>query len=220
MIEPRLQNFIIARLAEYCDFRRRSDAPDPILYLWEKLKEIEAPLQELKGQVLEDAVRGFLKKAEEGSVTESLLADFKQLLESYLSAGDFVDAVFLLDMPTLQDPSRRSLVTEHFARARAYRKLDEELKPPEKRNKAWERLVSDICRRLRFDLIEVVLKHKPLTERRLRFILRRIRFNTADYCAVFHFPINADDTFTPFILPRVEALIAANQRLIRRLRQR
>ena len=220
MAELRLQNFVIARLAEYCDFRRPIDAPDLILYLWEKLKEIEAPLQELKGQTLDDSVRSFLKKAEEGAVTEPILADFKQMLESYLSAGDFVDAIFLLEMPTLRDPSRRILITEHFAKVRAYRKLDEELKPLEKRNKAWEKLVSDICRRLGFDLIERVLKHKPLTERRLRFILRRIRFNTADYCAVFHFPVDADDTFTPFILPRVEALVAANQRLIRRLRER
>lgn len=220
MADFRLQNFIIARLAEYCDFRRPLAAQDPVLYLWEKLKEIETPLLELKGQLLADAVRSFMKKVEEGAASEAMLADFKQLLESYLSVGDFVDAVFLLDMDTLRDKSRWELLTDHFSRIQAYRRLDEDLKPLEKRNKAWERLVSDICRRLGFDLVERVLDHKPLTERRLRFVLRRIRLNAADYCAVFHFPMDADDTFTPFILPRVEALIAANQRLLRRLRQR
>ena len=221
MAELRLQNFVIARLSEYCDFRQRhSDyGRDPVQYLWTKLGEIEAPMCQLKQQMLDDAVRSFLKNVSTVGVSEDGLADFKHFLEGNLSPGDFVDAVFLLDIPSLLDRDRRAMISDFLSKAKAYPRLQEETKPQAQRAKAWEKLVGEIHRRLRLDELERVLAHKPLTERRLRFILRRLRFDTADYCAVFHFPIRPDDTFTPFILPRVEALIAANQRFLRRLRQ-
>jgi len=220
MAELRLQNFVIARLSEYCSFRQPlALADDPVQYLWGKLREIEQPMYELKQQMLSDAVRSFLKRASTVGVNESELADFKQYLESNLDPGDFVDAVFLLDMPSLLDPKRRKLIEEFLLRINAYQRLHEEIKPEAQRSKSWERLVGDISRRLSLDQLERVLRHRPLTERRMRFILRRLRFDTADYCAVFHFPVSPDDTFTPFILPRVEALIAANQRFLRLLRR-
>lgn len=220
MAELRLQNFVIARLSEYCDFRQRSESygRDPIQYLWGKLGEIEHPLYELKQQMLEDAVRSFLKRASTLGVTEEELADFKQFLESNLSPGDFVDAAFLLDMPSLLDVQRRKLISDHLSKARTHRRLQEEGKPEGQRGKAWEKLVGEIRRRLGLEQLERVLRRKPLDERRLRFILRRLRFVTADFCAVFHFPMRPDDTFTPFIMPRVEALVAANQRFLRLLR--
>ena len=48
MVDLKLQNFIIARLADYCDYRasfRPEIVRDPLSYLWEKLGEIEKPLQ-------------------------------------------------------------------------------------------------------------------------------------------------------------------------------
>jgi len=213
MAELRLQNFVITRLCEYCDFRQRSDGygEDPVQYLRSKLREIEEPLGEFKQQLLQDAVRSFLKRAATVGVKEDEFADFKHFLESNLSPGDFVDAVFLLDMPSLLDRKRRPVIEEFLLKAKAYARIQEEAKPEGQRNKGWDRLVGEIYKRLRLDLLERVLRRKPLTPRRLRFILRRLRFDTADYCAVFHFPIRPDDTFSPFILPRVEALVAAKK---------
>lgn len=219
MADLSLQNFVIARISEYCDFHDSfDDVNDPILYLWEKLKEIEEPMYKLKQQLLDDSAASFLSRTSRGQLTEDLLADFKQLLESFLAPGDFVDAVFMLEMSAFADPERKKLIEEFLRSAKAGKMLDEEDKPEEKMNKRWRVLVGELYARLAFPLGEQVAARKRMTARRMRFILRRARFNAADYCAVFRFPVNPDDTFTPFILPRVEALVAANQRFLKRLR--
>jgi hypothetical protein len=62
--------------------------------------------------------------------------------------------------------------------------------------------------RLGFNILERAVEHRPMNALRLR---RR----TAEYAAVLHFPKHAQNTFTPFILPRVETLIGAKQRGLR-----
>ncbi|MFH1725889.1 MAG: hypothetical protein ABII00_14870 [Elusimicrobiota bacterium] len=221
MLDVRNQSFVIARLADYCDYRGRyrSDIDDPIVYMWEKLRELENPMYDLKQQLLMEAACGFFWKVHDGQATEGRLADFKQLLDGYLSPGDFADAAFhLADLGHLADKERMKTAVEFFKRLKAHRLLDEEDKPEEDRSKNWRRLVDDIYKRLQFDLLERVRRRRPLTARRLNVLIRRCRYNTAEYCTVFHFPIHPGDTFTPFIVPRVEALIAANQRFLRQLR--
>ncbi|MFC1679563.1 hypothetical protein ACFL2T_05075 [Elusimicrobiota bacterium] len=221
MVEVRNQHFVIARLADYCDFHHGfgSDVRDPVLYMWEKLKEIEGPMYSLKQDLLRDAISDFFRRLGEGEVSEDEIADFKQLLDGYLRPGDFADAVFHLHPPALADQQQRRMAEDFFRDVTAHRMIEEENKPEDRRNPNWKRLVADIYRRLELDLLDKVRKHKPLSHRRLRFILRRCRFNTAEYCTVFHFPVHPGDTFTPFIVPRVEALVAANMRFLRNLRR-
>lgn len=215
------QCVVIARLADFCDWRSRfgGDMRDPTLYLWEKLKEIEEPISTFKQELLDDAVNSFLRRARASVPDEAAIGDFRQFLDRFVSAGDFADASFHLDAKALGDPESRKWAERVLRGLRAYSLLAEEAKPPERRHPGWEKLVAEIYRRLGFDQLEAVLGHKPLTHRRLRMILRRMRFNTADFCAVFHFPTKPEDTFTPFILPRVEALVAANRRFLRRMRR-
>jgi len=223
MADVQKQSFVIARLADFCRFSQsfeRIDARDPIAYLWGKLREIEQPLSNLKQELLTDAVRNFFATLNKEQANENTLADFMQLLDNYLSRSDFADAAFHLDWQGLQDLDRRKNAWEFIQPLRAHDMLNEEEKPPERRGKTWERIVTDIYKRLGYDVMELCHAHKPLTARRLRFFLRRARFQSADFCAVFRFPINEGDTFTPFILPRVEGLIAANRRLLQRLRTR
>jgi tetratricopeptide (TPR) repeat protein len=215
------QNFVIARLADYCDFRKKhsaSDTKDPISYLWYKLQEIEGPLLALKQGLLTDAVEEFFKDLGRNQMTEDKLADFKQLLDSYLERGVFADAAFHLDRGYLKDPDNRKTAEKLLRFAKVYNTLDEEDKDPEKRNKNWDRLVGDIYKRLEFHTIAKCHNRKALTARRLRFFVRRIRFQSADFCAVFRFPVNHGDTFSPFMLPRAEALIGANRRILHTLR--
>ncbi|MFH2203578.1 MAG: hypothetical protein ABIJ96_10715 [Elusimicrobiota bacterium] len=223
MVDVLKQNFVIARLADYCNFSQsfeRAGTRDPIAYLWGKLREIEQPLLDLKQELLEDSVRRFFTDLNRDKASESTLADLLQLLDSYLSRGDFADAAFHLDWGSLQDPSRRQHAWDFIQPLQAHSLLDEDDKPAEQRGKNWERIVGDIRKRLGYDVIERCHARKPLTARRLRFFLRRARFQSADFCAVFRFPIHEGDTFTPFILPRVEGLIAANRRLLQMLRKR
>jgi hypothetical protein len=211
------QNFVIARLADYCDFSKdhsASDTRDPISYLWYKLQEIEPPLLALKQGLLTDAVDGFFCDLAKNQATPDKLADFMQLLDSYLARGDFADAAFYLDLSYLKNIENRKEAEKFLRSVKAYNSINEEDKEPEKRNPNWERIVGDIYKRLEFPTIEKCHNRKPLTERRLRFFVRRIRFQSSDYCAVFRFPANHGDTFSPFMLPRVEGLIAANRRIL------
>ncbi|HBL16972.1 MAG: hypothetical protein A2X36_00560 [Elusimicrobia bacterium GWA2_69_24] len=222
MVDARLQQFIIARLADYCAYRCgfQRGVPDPILYMWEKLREIEGPMYALKDQLLAEAIAAFFRELDGGRIGARELTDFLQLLDGYLHPGDFADAAFHLDLESLADPGRRKAAREFFLRnLRAHRLLDEDAKPEAQRNPNWRRLVAEIERRLGLDLLDRSRGHKPLTERRLRFLLRRCRMNTAEYCAVFHFPLHPGDNFTPFIMPRVEALVAANRRFLRGFRR-
>lgn len=220
MVDLSLQNFVVARLSEFCDYKRPLDPErvrDPIGYLWEKLGETEEPLAKLKQQLLQDAVGGFLKKT---TASADELIDFKQLLDGYLAPGDFVDAAFMLEEAAFKDPERRKPIETFLREAKAHSLLDEEKKPEAKQSRNWKRIVGEIYERLGYPLVEKVLAHKKLDAHRLRFIIRRCRFNSAEFCTVFRFPKGPEDTFTPFILPRVEGLIGANRRILQKLRAR
>jgi len=221
MIDFSKQQFVLARLADYCDYRTRiQSARDPVLYMWEKLKELDGPLQALKQEIFTEAAAAFLWKVRRKELAGEDIADFKQLMDAYLGPGDFADSMFHLGDPAaLVDNEERFRGAVNFFRGvKVTRLLDEEEKPPERRRAQWDRIVSDLMNRLGFDILERSVDHRPMNARRLRFLLRRLRRQTAEYSIVLHFPKHAQDTFTPFILPRVEALIAANQRVLRAIR--
>lgn len=223
MVDVRLQHFVIARFADYCSFSRPfpDGVRDPIQWLLAKLNELEGPLGQLKQELFEGHWRRFFKKLSDGGATDADVVDFRSLMEGYLSPGDFADAAFhLMDPAGLKDPARRKQAEAFFAGLRAGRLADEEEKPPERQSAPYRKLTGELYKRLQFDLLERVKQHKPLTMRRLKMLLRRCRRDTADYAAVFRFPTSPEDTFTPFILPRVEALVAANRRFLRTLRVR
>lgn len=222
MTDVRHQHFVIARFADYCDFSRPFPPGlcDPVSGLLAKLTELEGPLNLLKQGILEGHLRRFFKEVPAG-ITDEAAADFRSVLEGYLAPGDYADACFhLMDHAALKDPGRLKLAMQCIAPMKAVRLIDEEAKPEEKRSKLYKRLVLELTKRLGFDRLEEVRVRKPLTEQRLRMILRRARRETAEYAAVFHFPVTPDDTFTPFIIPRVEALVAVNRRFLRSLRTR
>lgn len=218
-VDLRHQFFIIARLADYCDFRRPppTAGEDPVGYLLRKISETDRPLRELKQELLSGAVERFLREHREGIPPEESFVELRQTLDRFLSPGDFADAAFHLCPQAFADPGRREWSQRCLRGLKARCLLSEEEKPEERRDPAWEKLVSEIGSRLGFPVLEKLVARKPMTRRRLRAVLRRCRLETAEYCSVFRVPLRPDDTFTPFILPRVEALLAANRRLLLRL---
>lgn len=223
MVDLSRQSFVVARFADYCAYSRPQPpgTGHPVFYLLEKLAELEEPMYLLKQELYEGAWKRFLKKAADAGVTAAEAADLRSSLEGFLSAADFVDAAFhLMDPEGLKDPARRKAAEACLSGLKAARFVAEEDKPEEARSKAWRRLTGDISKRLGLELLETVRRRRPLTERRVRMLLRRLRFATADYAAVFHCPTSPEDTFSPYILPRIEALVAVNRRFLRGLRTR
>lgn len=223
MVDLSRQSFVVARFADYCAFSRPQPprTGHPVFYLLEKLAELEEPMYLLKQDLYTGAWTRFMKKAAADGVTAEEAADLRSALEGFLSAADFVDAAFhLMDPAGLKDPARRRAAESCLAGLKAARFIAEEERPPEERSKPWRRLTDDVSKRLNIELLETVRRRKPLTERRLRMLLRRLRFETAEYAAVFHCPTSPEDTFSPYILPRIEALVAVNRRFLKGLRTR
>lgn len=216
----RLQSFVLARLADFCDWRVRKpqEADDPLPYLTAKLREIEPPLYTLKQQLYDDALADFLVRAEAGRIDEKALEDFCFLLERYLSPCDFVDAVYDLTLERLSTLEGRTRLRQGLKHLCVHRMLDEEQLPPEKRRPSWERMVKEFYARLDFVTLYRIAERRKLTPRRLSAVLRRLQRNVGEYCSVLHHPRGPEDAFTPFMTPRIEGLVAACNRLVALLR--
>jgi len=223
MVDLSRQTFVVARFADYCAYSRPYPRGEnnPVRYLLNKLDELEEPMYLLKQELYDASWRAFLKKAAKEGVSAEEATDLRSKLEGYLSPGDFFDASFhLMDAAGLKDPARRKLAEACLSNLKAERLTAEEESPPEKQSKLFRKLTEEMTKRLRLDLLETVRRRKPLTLPRMLMVLRRLRFETADYAAVFHCPTSPDDTFNPFILPRIEALVSVNRRFLRGLRTR
>lgn len=212
------QLVIVARLGEYCRFRGHTlyHERDPWLYMREKLLQIEEPLAAMKDQLFAATRKRLLEEMRAGGVTEERFSDFKSLFEKLLSRGDFADLAFHLS--TSAGPSAARRAEETIISMKPTHLFIEERLPPERRNPSWEKLVMELYVRLDLELLDRVLKRKPRTPKRKAVVLRRVRANVAEYCTVVRIPMDATDTFTPFILPRIEAVVAANLRFLNKYR--
>lgn len=214
------QLVILTRLSEFCQYRQTtlSARENPWEFMRRKLADTEASMWNLKNELLAATTRKLLEEMKRGGLLEERCIDFKVLLERLLSPGDFADIAIHLTSENPNPGGTLSLVSQLVGQIKPHTLFEEEKKPPEARSPAGEKLISDIHKRLDLDLMAKVLKRKPKTSRRKAYILRRIRRNVAEYCAVLHIPTDPSDTFTPFMLPRVEALIVANLRFLTRHR--
>ncbi|MBI4376938.1 MAG: hypothetical protein HY549_10875 [Elusimicrobia bacterium] len=213
------QLVIIARLSEYCQYGRilKYHESDPWNYMRRKLLELEEPLAAVKEGLLKSAKARLLQEMSQGAVLEERYAEYKTLFESLISRGDFADlAIHLNSGGDLK--TRIEMVREMLTRVKPHHVFLEEKKSPAERSPSWEKLVSELSERLDLALLERVLNHKPRNAKRDSVVLRRLRSNVLEYCSVVRIPLSSSDTFTPFMLPRIEALIAANLRFIKRNR--
>jgi hypothetical protein len=216
-IDPAHQAFILARIGEFCQYKERVRdwERDPWIYMRDKLVQIEPSLAALKGQLLAATSRHLLDAMRAGPLEPEAAADFKQLLERLLTRGDFADVAVHLDGA---GPQAVRWVEPLLARAKPTHAFLEERRPAAERDPSWEKLVKELYARLDLDRLGAVLQKRKRTPRRRALVLRRLRRNVAEYCLVVRIPTQANDTFTPFMMPRVEAVIAACLRFLSRHR--
>ena len=212
-VNPAHQMVILARLGEFSRYhatiaRHHSDPWD---YMLNKLLDTESSISGLKDDLFRATNRQLLEEMAAGTLDAERCADFKTLFEGLLAPGDFADLAIHID-PVHQNLEGARRVLVHV---RAHHLFLEERKPEGQRGRQWEKLVDELYRRLDLDRMGKILARKPRTAKRKAIILRRMRRNVAEYCSVMHIPTDASDTFTPFMLPRIEGLIAANLRFLR-----
>jgi hypothetical protein len=217
-LNPAHQAYILARLSEFCRYQgavARMDG-NPWEYMRQKLIQVEPELAAMKNELLAATKRKILTDLKAAPLDGEQAADFRVLLERLLSRGDFVDAAMHIEAGS--GVKAAPMVEMVLSRAVATHAFIEERRAAGERNPSWDKLVDELTRRLELDGLEKVMKHKPRNPRRKRMVLRRLRRNVAEYCTVVRIPVSADDTFTPFMLPRIEALIAACLRFLNRWR--
>lgn len=220
VIDPAHQLVILTRLSEFCQYHgaTRYHETDPWEYMRRKLLETEAPLACLKGQLFEATSSKLLRELRQGGLDNERYADFKVLFERLLAVGDFADLAIHLSVDQTPPAQKVAAVSSVLRMVKPNTLFIEERKPPEGRSPAWERLVKELTQRLDIDKLATILARKPRTRRRKSYVLRRLRRNVAEYCCVIHVPTDPTQTFTPFMLPRIEGVIAANLRFLTRYR--
>jgi hypothetical protein len=214
--DPTPQLIIIARLAEYCQFRTilKYEA-DPWDFMLRKLQEIEEPLAAFKDNLLQRTSQRLLAELAAGGLDAERCSDYRLIFERLLSAGDFADAAIHLSPGA---PNQTESLRRVLGQVRPSTLFIEERKTGERRSPSWDNLVGGLYRRLDLDRLGTIMVRKPSTPPRKAMVLRRVRRNVAEYCCVVRIPTDPRDTFTPFMLPRIEAVIAANLRFLLKYR--
>lgn len=201
---------LLARLSEAASWsgRVRDYDPDPWGYLRRKLGEAEGPLRALKAAQFEEARRRLLEDLKEPFLKPGAMLDHKECFERLLSAADFADLSFNLE-PGADPKARRDGAAAVLAHAKPRTLYELEALPPERRPKEWEGRVRQLEQRLGLDRLKAVLDRRERTPFRLAMAARRVRRNLGEYLAVTRHEQGQRDELTPFVLSRLEALVAA-----------
>lgn len=223
MVNPAHQMVILARLSEYCQYHGATlrYERDPWNYMRRKLAETEEPLASLKQELFAATRDRLLNELKSGELDEERCADFKLLFERLLSPADFADLAIHLTTQDGAPATRARLISGVLSGVKPHTLFSEENKPAGERSSSWEKLVMELYRRLDLDRLDQLMRRERIPKapaRRKASVLRRVRRNVAEYCSVLRIPTDPSDTFTPFMLPRIEALIAANLRFLNRYR--
>lgn len=218
-INPTHQLVILTRLGEYCRFKGATlyHEKDPWDYMRRKLLDIEPSMAGLKSDLFRVTSRRLLDELRAGTMDSERFSDYRTLYERLVSPGDFADLAIHLT-PGQESASQLDSTQRVLAHIKPTNLFIEEKRPESQRSPSWEKLVLEFHRRLGLDRLEEILLRKQRTAKRKAVILRRVRRNVAEYCTVMRIPTDPNETFTPFMLPRVEGLIAANLRFLNKYR--
>lgn len=213
-IDPTHQLIILARLSEFCQYRSHAwQDSDPWSFMRRKLQETEAPLSKMKRELLDATTGKLLQEIKAGPLDGERCADFKTLFERLVAPGDFADIAIHLEPG--QDPKHLTeMLTDVLRLIKPHHLFIEEAKPPERRSPSWEKLVRELRGRIGIDQLDAAMSRDGKSARRRAYVLRRLRRNVAEYCTVVRIPKDPNDTLTPFMLPRIEGLIAACLRFL------
>lgn len=206
---------LLARLNEAASWtgKVREYEPDPWGYLRRKLEATEGPFRDLTEQRFRQARDRLLEDLKAPFLPPGALVEHKELFERLLSPGDFADLSFNL-APGVAPPSRREGAAQVLAHAKPRTFFDVERLPPERRPKEWQALVAQLEQRVGVAALKVILERGERTPSRLNMTARRLRRNLGEYLAVTRHEQGAREELTPFVLSRLEALVAALRRFV------
>lgn len=206
---------LLARLQEAASWsgKVRDFEPDPWGYLRRKLDSTETPFRDLTEQRFREARERLLEDLKAPFLAPGSLIEHKELLERLLGPGDFADLSFNL-APGMDPKSRRDGAAQVLTHAKPRTFFELEKLPAERRPKDWERLVAQMGERLGVTTLDAVLKRGERTPFRLNMTARRLRRNLAEYLAVTRHEQGAREELTPFVLTRLEGLVAALRRFV------
>jgi hypothetical protein len=206
---------LVARLGEAASWsgKVRDYEPDAWGYLRRKLESTEGPFRELTEHRFAEACARLLEELRGPFLKPGSLLEHKELFERLLPAGDFADLSFHLT-PGGDPSSRREGAAAVLAHAKPRTFFDVERLPPERRPKDWQLLVAQLEQRLGLGPLRSILGRRPRTPFRLNMTARRVRRNLGEYLAVTRHEQGAREELTPFVLSRLEALVAALRRFV------
>jgi len=206
---------LIKKLREYCNYSEREkrylntiEFTHTSLYLM-----AESPM-ELRLQTFNELRDSYLNALNKGEPTDKQGEKLLELLDRSVS-----ESLFARIKSAMNFRCKNTLIGL-LTDIELLSMIEEGRKPLEKRSKETEAVISFVYRRLGFDNLEKEFTiSQDKGDATVDVILSKARENVAEYCCALHIPMNEDDTLSPFLLSQIDALIAANERLIKNLRR-
>lgn len=164
----------------------------------------------LKRETLTEACGNFAAKLDKGQVAGKTIIEFKEQLEKLVSAKDF-------ELISGSLIGSKELVKKRLS-ALAQLSLTDEEKKGGGRDPEAERHIQGAYDRLNFPALVREAGASP-DDRALDAVLAKAREEVAEYCCMYHIPLDADDTLSPFSLLRVDAVLAACYRILSEIRK-
>ncbi|MCX5786649.1 MAG: response regulator [Elusimicrobia bacterium] len=199
------QIMFIAKLREFTGRAPAVYANQTELFL-NSLWSMSEHLINLKRAILNDACEDLAGKLDKGALSDKTIAEFKDLLEKLVSGRDFQ---MICGSMT---GNNKGLIKERLATLVPLSLVDEE-KKTEDRDMEADRQIEETYARLNFAPLVKELNAAPESGA-VDAVLAKARVEVEEYCCLYHIPLDEGDTFTPFSLLRVDAVIAASYRIL------
>jgi len=214
MSKAESQLTFITRLRDYCSEKVPDHYLGPMDFMRTTLQHMSESIMKLKSETLAEACKNFLQQLDMNGVTDKELTDFKSILDKLISSPKFTDIKVSFAFGDKDGIKRELLNISPMSF------IEEERKKPEQSDgtaqTAKER-VSFIYQRLDFDALEKEFLRDP--KQGVDGVLSRARQSVKEFCCAMRIPLRNKATFSPFILSDAEAMVAANDRFLRRIRQ-
>ena len=172
------------------------------------LQNMAEHLYNLQKETLKETCESFDVQLGKGKITEKEIAKLKDALDKLISDKDF-------RMVCAGMTGSKELIKKRLSALRPVSLTGEARKAGAGAADA-ERRIMETYARLRFQPLAEQMNAAP-NDRVIDEAPMKARAEVAEYCCLYHVPLNEDDTLTPFSLSCVDAAIAACYRLLSNL---
>lgn len=217
MSKAELQSLFLTRVKEYCNYSQNCSQGakrimHPIEFTNTMLHVLSEPIISLKRETFNELKNAYLNSLERED-SERYRERLLEVLDRSISDNMFQRIEFAMRIKAKE--TLKKLLSE----IQISSLIEEERKLPEERDREAEKKIQFMYDRVGFLELEERFASAPVkSEEVLIAILNESRKCFAEFCCAIHVPMNNDDTLSPFMLMQLDALIAANERLLKRLR--